>query len=218
MEEEHNSGKNIIDEKIIQKLREREWKRSLIIGKNKYKCKYYLLLELLFYAIFLVIFFETFSMYLKYRYPGIDIEKILFSEGKAPTLRFLPFAMGVFELLCFFLSKFGYFWYLIEAKKYKCLFFYFSIGDMLSERWLWGESNFLFVSGISLIVLQFIIDSFFSLYQWVFPTIIFVGYVILSSYILPLFTDSESEIIEFPQLKEFDEYIDNYDIDKFKDK
>lgn len=197
----HQNKNKIIDERLMQELREREWQKELLAAKNRHKCKYYVAIEIAFFLFLVYVLYKSILIYLGFKmHQEFGFADMLLRKDFKPLIfRCFPLALGVSQIVFFIFFKMGFFRYREKAEKYKCSFFYYSFKDELYERLIWLEHDIIFVNGIFLIILQFVVDYFFSLQEYLWPFVIFYIFILfLMPFLLRPFILSLEREEEFP--------------------
>lgn len=201
MNNRNTKKRKTIDERMMRELREREWQKELLAAKNRHKCKYYVAIEIAFFLFLVYVLYKSILIYLGFKmHQKFGFADMLLRKDFKPLIfRCFPLALGVSQIVFFIFFKMGFFRYREKAEKYKCSFFYYSFKDELYERLIWLEHDIIFVNGIFLIILQLIVDYFFSLQEYLWPFVIFYIFILfLMPFLLRPFILSLEREEEFP--------------------
>ena len=196
----HQNKNRIIDERLMQELREREWKKELLAAKNRYKCKYFVGIEIVFYILLMYVFVKSILLYYGFKTHQPSNFWIVFfrDDFNFIILRCFPVGLGSVNIVYFLFSKIGFFKYREKAERYRCPFFYYSYVEYFYERLIWMGNSIGLFAGMFLITLQFVVDYFFSLKDALYPLIIFYIGVFIMLFLLRYFLPSMEEEKELP--------------------
>ena len=198
-----------IDERMMRKLREKEWQKELLIAKNRHKCKYYVAIEIAFFLFLLYVLYKSILIYLGFKmHQKFGFADMLLRKDFKPLIfRCFSLALGVSQIVYFVFFKIGFFRYREKAEKYKCSFFYYPFKNQLYERLIWVEHDIIFVNGVFLIILQFIVDYFFSLQEYLWPFVIFYIFIlfVMPFLLRPFILSMEGEEEFPPHLQDVDD-------------
>ena len=195
----HQNKNKIIDERLMQELREREWQKELLAAKNRHKCKYYVALEIGFFLFLIYALNKSILAYYNFKtHQQLGFWDVFFGKNyRFIMLRCLPLGLGTIQIIYFIFSKMGVFKYREKAERYRCPFFYYSYREYLYERIIWMENTTGFFMGAILISVQFAVDFFFPFKDGFWPLIIFFILMVIMPYLWFYFFSSQDDV-EFP--------------------
>lgn len=189
--------KPVVDPAQMRELREKEWEEKLFKEQNKYKCKYFFLLEILYFVGGVFLVFKAINLYIDYLNAPFTFG-ILLKEKY--IFRYIPLGMGVFYLYEFILLKTGYFWYMEKAIEYDCDLIITFYLDSFMARQLFIDNFYLLKKAVYYVIVQFGTDYFFKPEEFVKPVVIFLVALIAELYLLSIpedeFEKSLKEAVE----------------------